>query len=74
MHETTQKHGTAGARGGVQVGELEQACQLGRKGLSERWVILDFTEWPPPHPHTPLSIFTRWCRHTIRGRELLTVW
>ena len=50
MHETTQKHGTAGARGGVQFGELEQACQLGRKGLSERWVILDFTEWPPPRP------------------------
>jgi hypothetical protein len=21
-----------------------------------------------PHPHTPLSKFTRWCRHTIRGR------
>ena len=20
-----------------------------------------------PDPHTPLSIFTRWCRHTIRG-------
>jgi hypothetical protein len=45
---TKQLKSTAG--GGVQFGELEQACQLGRKGLSERWVILDFTEWPPPRP------------------------
>jgi hypothetical protein len=68
VHETTQKHGTAGAGGGVQFGELEQACQLGGRvsvsaGLFlHRAATVSEGPWKSPrrerqpsrtHPHPP---------------------